>query len=145
MNALTLIILAAFFNGIFGIFVSRAAGKIDANLAPLIFNSLAAIVPLFLYWFVVAAKPSEILPTKTSGIMFSVLAGISIAIFSVLIVRIFARGENLSYVFPIIYGVTVVISTVGGLLLFGEKVTLLQSAGIISIVVGLVLVSVSKI
>ncbi|MBI2063117.1 MAG: hypothetical protein HYT61_02645 [Candidatus Yanofskybacteria bacterium] len=144
MSTTVLIILVAILNGMFSIFVSRASGKIDANLSPSIFNSLGAIVPLSVYLFLRITKPLEIAATKTSGIMFSVLAGISIALFSILLLKTFSRGINLSYAFPIIYGGTVVVSTLGGLILFKEHVSLLQGAGIISIVFGLVLVAVSK-
>lgn len=144
MNTTTLIILVAILNGMFSIFVSRASGKIDINLSPFIFNSLGALVPLSAYWFLRIARPLEITATKTSGIVFSVLAGISIALFSILLLKIFSRGSDLSYVFPIIYGGTVVVSTLGGLILFKEQVSVLQVVGIISIISGLVLVTISK-
>src|SRR4030042_4772055 len=102
MALIILIILATIFYTLYEIFASRAGNRIDANLSSVIFNGLGAILPLAAYMFLKFIKGAKLIATSTSGIIYSVLAGVAIAAFSILLIKIFEKG-GLAYVVPLIY------------------------------------------
>lgn len=142
MQLIILIVLATIFYTLYDAFASRASSGIDPNISSVIFNGLGAIVPLLIYSFVRLRK-HPIVSTTKEGIVYSILAGVAIAIFSVLFVKIFQKG-NLSYVVPLIYGGTIVLASIIGIVLFHDKVSTLQLAGLGVISVGVVMVVLAK-
>ncbi len=142
MSLLILILLATVFYTLFDIFASRAGGKVDANLSSVLFNSIGAILPLIIYFYL-KSKKTDLLPTTTSGIVASLAAGVSIALFSILLIKIFEKG-GLAYVIPLIYGGSILLASLTGWLIFKESVSTLQLIGVFVIVVGIGLVIYSK-
>ncbi len=144
MLLIIFIILATILYTLFDIFASRAGNKIDANLSPVIFNGLGAILPLIIYAFYKFSKGAKLIATTSSGIIYSVLAGISIALFSILLIKIFEKG-GLAYVVPLIYGGTVALASLTGWILFKESVSDPQIIGIVVVIVGIALIIISKV
>lgn len=129
-----LVILAIILYTAFDLFVAKAGGKINDNLAATIFNGLGAIIPLIIY---LAVKSKSNTATTNEGVIYSVLAGISIAAFSIILVNIFARAENVSFVLPAIYGGTVVLGAIAGVFIFKESLTPLALGGVVLVTIGL--------
>jgi transporter family protein len=142
MQIILLLIAATVLYTLFDLFVAKAGGKLNDNLAATIFNGLGAIVPLIIY-FVVKSKGNT--QNTTSGIVYSVLAGISIAAFSIILVNIFARAENVSFVLPAVYGGTVVLGTLAGIFIFKENLTPVGIAGVAFAVLGIGLLVYSRV
>src|SRR3989344_4463416 len=103
MTLLILIILATLFYTLFEVFTSRAGNKIDANLSSIIFNGLGAIIPLGIYIFLKFVRGTQFITVTVSGIVYSIFAGVAVALFSILLIKIFERG-GLTYAVPFIYG-----------------------------------------
>lgn len=143
MSLIVLIILATILYTLFDIFASRAGNRIDANLSSVIFNGLGAILPLIIYTFYKFSKGAKLIATTSAGVVYSILAGVAIALFSILLIKIFEKG-GLAYVIPLIYGGTVALASLTGWLLFKESVPGLQLLGIAVIVIGIALVIFSK-
>ena len=143
MTLLILIILATLFYTLFEVFTSRAGNKIDANLSSIIFNGLGAIIPLGIYIFLKFVKGTQFITVTVSGIVYSIFAGVAVALFSILLIKIFERG-GLTYAVPFIYGGSIVLASIIGWLLFKESVSGLQAAGILIIVIGIALVAIAK-
>lgn len=143
MSLIILIILATILYTLFDIFASRASNKIDANLSSIIFNGLGAILPLVAYMFYKFSNGGKLITTTSAGIIYSILAGIAIALFSILLIRIFEKG-GLAYVIPLIYGGTIVLAPMVGWLIFKESVSNLQILGIAVILMGISIVIFSK-
>ncbi|MDR2864499.1 MAG: EamA family transporter [Spirochaetaceae bacterium] len=80
----------------------------------------------------------------SSQIPWLAFAGIICYAFSFLIWLLLIKNNNLSFIFPVLNGIVVVLTVLGGLFIFHEKTTLTQSAGIVFIIAGLVLVNYSK-
>ncbi len=144
MSLIVLIILATILYTLFDIFASRAGNRIDANLSPVIFNGLGAILPLIIYAFYKFSKGVKLIATTSSGVIYSVLAGVSIALFSILLIKIFEKG-GLAYVVPLIYGGTVALASLTGWILFKESVSDPQIIGIVVVIVGIALIIISKV
>ena len=143
MTLFILIIFATIFYTLFEIFTSRAGNRIDASLSPIIFNGLGAIVQLLNYVCLKFIKGAKLITATTSGIIYSVLAGVAIALFSILLIKIFEKG-GLAYVIPLIYGGSIVLASLAGWLIFKESISGLQTVGILIVVVGITLIVVAK-
>ena len=141
-SLIVLIIFAIVFYTLFDVFASKASNGIDANLSSVIFNGLGAALPLAIYGFL-KFKGSKLVQTTSPGVLYSVLAGVSIAIFSILLIKIFERG-GLAYVMPLIYGGAVILASLVGWLLFKEAVSALQLVGIAAVALGIALIVIAK-
>ncbi|MDP3992625.1 MAG: EamA family transporter [bacterium] len=142
MGLVLTVVLATIFYSLFEIFASRAGKHIDANLSSVFFNGVGALLPLVVYSYL-RARDSIGIATTRSGVLFSLLAGISIAIFSVLLIKAFEKG-GLSYIIPVIYGGSILISSLAGWLIYKEHIGVVGGVGVLVILVGIVLVVVSK-
>jgi uncharacterized membrane protein len=137
-----LIFIAGILYALFDIFVAKSAGRINDLAANVIFNGLGALIPLLIIGLLVGTGRS--IHMEKQGVMWSVLAGLAIAAFSVLLVKIFANGGNLSYVIPAIYGIVIVVSTLVGWIIFKDHFSLLALLGVILITAGIAALSFAK-
>jgi uncharacterized membrane protein len=137
-----LIFIAGILYALFDIFVAKSAGRINDLAANVIFNGLGALIPLLIIGLLVGTGRS--IHMEKQGIMWSVLAGLAIAAFSVLLVKIFANGGNLSYVIPAIYVIVIVVSTLVGWTVFKDHFSLLALLGVILITAGITALSFAK-
>ncbi len=142
MPLIVLIILATIFYTLYDAFAAKASGKIDPNVSSVLFNGLGAILPLAIY-LILRAKRTEIVATTKEGIIYSLLAGVAIALFSIIFIKVFEKG-NLSYVVPLIYGGTIVLASIIGVFIFHDKINTLQASGLCVIAVGIAMVVFSK-
>ena len=136
MSTNVLLALAVVVYALFGIFVSQAGGKIDATLSSGILNGIGGLLPLII-WQAQRMTRAGGVATKPSGLLFSVLAGVAVAAFSILLVSLYGRGGELSYVFPIIYGGAIAITACVGWLVLGDVFTWARLAGVVGIVAGI--------
>jgi multidrug transporter EmrE-like cation transporter len=130
-----LIVIGVVLYAAFAIFNSRAGGRIDPSLSSAIFNGLGAAIPLLVYLILRGAERGAT-ATTAAGVVYSVLAGITIAAFSILLIALYGRGADLSVVFPIIYGGATAVAAVVGWVLFGETASVLKIIGVVAIVCG---------
>lgn len=140
---IVLLILAVVLYAIFITFVSRAGGKIDDGLGGFIFNGIGALVPIAVFLAMKASHAKGMLPTTKNGVLYSVLAGVAIGLFTLVVMKIFQKG-SLGYVMPIIYGGAILLSSIAGWLWFSASINTLQVVGLLLVVAGIVLVGVSK-
>jgi transporter family protein len=120
---------------LFGIFNAQAGGRIDAAVSSAIFNGLAALIALAV---VVGQRLSDESPVvlRASGVVYSVLAGIAVGAFSIVLIRIYGRGGQLSFVFPTIYGGAIALAAIIGWLVLRDEVSVLRVAAVCLIVAG---------
>ncbi|QQR82827.1 hypothetical protein IPJ70_01810 [Candidatus Campbellbacteria bacterium] len=145
MSVLTLTIISVLLYSLFAIFLGRMGGKINENIGASIFTGLSAILPLLYYFYEKVVHKTSTVVTTSTGVIYAVLAGLAIAAWNVLVIIIFARGGNLSYVFPVIYGAgAIAIPSIVGWLFFKESLTLIQGGGIALILIGITMVIFAK-
>lgn len=113
MGLAPLIVIGIVLYALFAVFTSKAGGHIDASASSLIFNGMGAIVPLFVLVIARFARHTHVIATR-DGYIYSVLAGLAVASFSILLIRIYARGGSLPVVFPVIYGGAIALAAVIG-------------------------------
>ncbi len=137
-----LVLIAGVLYALFDFFLAKTSSKTDVFLANTIFNGLGAALPFLVYWYLKMNKQET--PTTKEGVYWSILAGVTIAIFSVLLVKIFAAGGSLGFVLPTIYGIAIVVGSLLGYIFLKEQLPLMQIVGIILTVTGIVLVGLAK-
>ena len=85
----------------------------------------------------------HILSSECRGLPQLVLAGISVGVFSIVLIKIYGRGGQLSFVFPTIYGGAIVLAAIVGWLVLKDDVTTLRLAAVGVIVAGIGMLAVS--
>ena len=136
MSQTVLLILATLVYAAFGIFASQAGGRIDAKLSSGILNGIGAILPLAI-WQVQRMTRGGLIASSSWGLAYSILAGLAVGVFSILLVTLYARGGELSFVFPVIYGGAIALTAVIGWLALGDAFTWTRLGGVVVIVVGI--------
>ncbi|MEO8424335.1 MAG: hypothetical protein ABI595_10575 [Actinomycetota bacterium] len=136
MSTTTLLILATVVYAAFGILASQAGGRIDAKLSSGILNGIGAILPLAI-WQLQRMTRGGLMASRPSGLVFSILAGVSVGVFSVLLVTLYGRGGELSFVFPVIYGGAIALTAVIGWVALGDAFTWTRLGGVVGIVIGI--------
>lgn len=136
------ILIAGVLYALFDLFVAKGSAHSDAFAANVIFNGIGALLPLIV--FVVLRARHTQGHTSKYGIVMDIVAGILIAVFSVILVKLFARGGNVAYVLPAVYGVVVVFGALLGHFVLKEQVSMLQLAGIVVTAVGVGMVVLSQ-
>jgi drug/metabolite transporter (DMT)-like permease len=137
MPTIVLTILAAILYGIFGVLLARASLKINSSLVVVISNAIGTVLPLIVY---ALASAKRQMPMSRDGILLSIIAGVLIAVFSILLTYIFSRAENLSFVMPAIYGGAIVVGVLVGIVFYREQLSMPGIVGVLFIVVGIGLI-----
>jgi len=140
MEAILFAIIALVFYTLFQVFIGQSGGKIDANLSAFIFNGLGAIIPISLYFLYKFSKNTSTLPTTKTGVTYSILGGLAIAVFSIALVKAFEKGGNVSLIIPLVYGGSIVLAALIGRLGYGEKVGAWHLFGLALISLGFVVI-----
>ncbi len=143
MELAVLLVCAVITYSLYGVFASQASNRIDATLASVVFNGLAFVIPFVIYVFYKFVRHDRLIPTTQTGLFYSLLAGIAIALFSILLVKLFEKGD-VAYVMPVVYGGTIVVSSLVGWVYLKETVSLLQGVGIVVTLAGVLLVVLSR-
>jgi uncharacterized membrane protein len=136
-------ILLAIIFGFFNIFNKIAAGKVSDSLGALLVESTAVLcILLFFIYLNLSGKKS--VETTSQGIIFSILAGICVGIGSVLYFFIFRSKGELSIAGPIVWGGTLLVMAIAGILLLREPFSIQKLLGIALSLIGLFLLAGSK-
>jgi uncharacterized membrane protein len=144
MEAIKYIIVATIFYSLFQIFSGQSSGKIDANLSASIFNGIGAMIPLVVYLIYNMIRNHESVPTTSKGIVYSVIAGLAIAVFSIALVKSFEKGANISFVIPLVYGGSIVLTSIISNFWLSEKISNWHLIGLGLIAAGFVTIIISK-
>jgi uncharacterized membrane protein len=136
-------ILLTIIFGFFNIFNKIAAGKVSDSLGALLVESTAVLcILLFFIYLNLSGKKS--VETTSQGIIFSILAGICVGIGSVLYFFIFRSKGELSIAGPIVWGGTLLVMAIAGILLLKEPFSIQKLLGIALSLIGLFLLAGSK-
>jgi len=108
----------------------------SVSIVNLVVNSMSAIIPAIL----VASQWSGIKNSGSrQGLVASVIAGVLISFFGLALGKAYAT-TNVAVVVPVVFGGSIVLSALGGVLFFKEKIEPLQLLGLCLVVIGLAVV-----
>jgi uncharacterized membrane protein len=141
VSTTVLLIAATIVYAVFGVLASQAGGRIDAKLSSAILNGVGAVLPLAL-WQLQRMTRGGLLESQPLGLVFSLSAGLAVGVFSILLVTLYGRGGELSFVFPTIYGGATALAAVFGWIVLGDAFSWVRLCGVVGIVVGIALLAV---
>lgn len=141
MTWIPIALLAALLNTLMDFFVKLSSNKINGPLGGIILNS-AAVIPVLIY-FLYQKSQGDILITKP-GIIYSIIAGLSIGTATIFLFRLFSMGGNLSLISPFLRITIGVFSIILGLIIFRETLTTKTILGILLAASGLYLMVTGK-
>lgn len=125
------IALATIFYSVFIIANTIAARVIDPVFAAAVVTAVSAIIPV-----VVAIRAQTLTLTPLQGVGVAFSAGICVALYSIFLNRAFAT-EKVGVVVPIVYGGSLVITTLLSLVVFRERIGTLQAVGLVLMTIGI--------
>jgi multidrug transporter EmrE-like cation transporter len=108
------------------LFSTAASRNLNTNIAAAVTNALSVIVPLAV---AIPLLSKKTLASHNFGLLMAVCAGLCIAVFAMALNKSLALNK-VAVVVPIIYGGTIVLSSVLSLVLFKEKVSSLEAIGL---------------
>lgn len=138
MNWLVFALLTIFFYAWFDFFVKLSSDKIHAGLGGFLINLLSTIVLLF-FLLISKFKGENIFQVKSSGILYSIVAGVFIGFATISLIKMFATGVNLSVGIPFARIGMVLLASLLGILILKETISLRYFVGFILSLVGLYL------
>lgn len=130
--------ITALFYGFFDIFVKLTSGKIDDTLGALIMNSIGTAIVAAAVWFLYASG-KELTFTK-EGLIYAILAGICIGVFSIALLKAFGPGSNPVVSISIVRVGMVMTSVLIGTLFLKFPLNFQQGVGLIVTAAGLLLI-----
>jgi drug/metabolite transporter (DMT)-like permease len=120
-------------------FATYANRHANVSWVSLIVNAISISAPLIL---LLAAKEGDKVSTK-SGILAAIAGGLLISVFTLLLGKSYELN-NVAVVGPIVFGGSIVLTSVASYFIFKEKIVPLQAAGLLFVVIGLGLVVFSR-
>src|SRR4051812_44416103 len=119
MNWLVFALTAALFMALYNVFIKLAAGSIHQVVGAVILQVVAALAGIIAIVFLkLKGTP---LPVSQKGILFAVLAGVSVGLAEILSFYAFSDGTLASRGVPVIVGGTIMLATFIGLFLLREQ------------------------
>lgn len=117
-----------------GVVLTGAAAARNANitLVAAISNLVSAIIPIIL---VIPLLNKQTFTTQKIGVYWALIDGVFIALFALALFKSFTENK-VGVVAPIIYGGTILLSTVLSYFIFKEKINLTEGIGLALILAG---------
>lgn len=131
-------VLTALLYGMYNVFTKLAAGNISDSFGAFLLEIVAALLILGFIFFL-RFKGENPIQFNAQGLLFSIFAGISVAIVSILYFMVFRTGGHLSVAGPFILVGGSIVMIVIGVLFFKEPISVRSAAGLILGLVGLYL------
>ena len=117
-----------------------SARNANTNLAGGITNLVGAVLPLTLAAVEFSRKPFQ---NQKLGVLAAVAGGVAIALFVIVLNKSFVINK-VGIVTPIVFGGSILLSTLAGYLVFKERVTPYQLIGLSLLMAGLAFIAYSK-
>jgi len=136
-------ILLAIIFGFFNLFNKIAAGKISDSLGALLVES-TAVLCILLFFIYLSLTGKKSVEATSQGMIFSILAGVCVGTGSVLYFFIFRSKGELSIAGPIVWGGSLLVMAIAGILLLKEPFSFQKILGIALSLIGLFLLAESR-
>lgn len=115
---------------------TSAARNANTNLVSALGNLVSAILPIAIVIPVLAKKTFH---SQKYGLWMAVLGGFLVSIFVLLLNKSFTQNK-VGIVVPVVYGGSILLSTILSILIFKEKVTAVEAFGLSFVLVGIVII-----
>ena len=113
-----------------------ATRNLNSGFVTAIINAISAVIPIGI---VGLSANKKLFENAKLGIIMAILAGVAIALFTLMLNKSFSVNK-VGIVTPIVYGGAIFLTSILGIYLFKEKITMLQGIGLTFIGIGLLIV-----
>ena len=111
----------------------------NISLVALVVNVISIFVPLLLY---LGAKGDK--TSSKGGVLAAIAGGVVISVFTLALGKSYEQN-NVAIVAPIVFGGSIVFTSIASLFLFKEKIVPVQAVGLLLVALGLALVIISRV
>lgn len=124
-----------FYTGVIivGTFASRMA---NTNMVSAIINIVSAIIPTIV---ILPLLNKANVQNQRAGLVAAVVAGIFVALFSMALNKSYSQ-EKIGIVAPIVFGGSIIFSTIISYFIFKEKITLVEGLGLLVLGLGFLII-----
>jgi drug/metabolite transporter (DMT)-like permease len=119
---------------------TTASRNANTNVVSAITNMVSVIIPLAV---AAPALSKKGVTGHKYGLWMAAIGGVFIGLFVLALNKSFSENK-IGIVTPIVYGGTILLSTVLSYFLFKEKVTALEGSGLLFVLIGLVIVTYAR-
>lgn len=127
------IVIAAIFYAIAILFATVASRHLNTNLSAGILNIVSALIPIAVAIPAITRKENT---TSKFGWVMAILGGICIALFAMALTKSYSLNK-VGIVAPLVFGGSILISTILSVFMLKEKVTFMQGVGLVILTIGL--------
>jgi len=138
MNKIILALTSALAYALYNASMKEASGHINHFVGAAILQLTAVLVGIF---SILYTKPELNLDIQNKGLLYSIAAGIFVGLAEITMFIVFSKGLSISAGTAIITGGTVVFGTIIGVSFFKEVLSVQQFIGILSITLGIFLLT----
>ncbi len=139
MHWLLLLVLTALMLGLYNFFIKLSAGHIHEIIGAVILQVVAFLLGgAALLWLKFQGNHLE---TSSRGILFSVLAGLSVGLAEIMAFYAFGKGVSASVGIPVMVGGTVLVGVLLGVIVLKEPLNAIKVLGTLLIITGIVLLA----
>ena len=139
MNWLPLALLTALCLAFYNFFIKLAANHVAPAVGAVVLQLVAAA--LGAAWLLKLKLQGQPLAVSGKGLALAALAGVGVGLAEILTFVVFQRGVNSSVGTPVIVGGSVLLTSLLGLGLLREALTVPQAGGLLLIVAGIALLA----
>jgi drug/metabolite transporter (DMT)-like permease len=119
---------------------TTASRNANTNIVSAITNAVSVVVPILV---AAPALSKKSISGHKYGLWMAALGGVVIGLFVLALNKSFSENK-VGIVTPIVYGGTILLSTVLSYFIFKEKITMLEGFGLVFVLVGLALVAYAR-
>ena len=136
---LPLALLTALCLALYNFFIKLASGHLAPAVGAVVLQLVAAA--LGAAWLLKLKLQGQPITLNGSGLGLAAMAGLGVGLAEILTFVVFQRGVSSSVGTPVIVGGSVLLTALLGLGLLRESLSLVQTGGLVCIVVGIVLLA----
>ena len=128
-----------FFFGLYNFFIKVSAGHIHEILGAVILQAVALLLGGVALAFL--KLKGNILESSGKGLLFAVLAGLSVGLAEIVSFYAFSKGTPATVGIPVIVGGTVIVGAILGIIFLKEQLYWQHYLGIIFIMMGIIILA----
>ena len=139
MSWQTFAVLSLVFSAFYNILAKLGATKMNALAANVTIGVASIFVAVAV--FLIGAPLGSITASGSGPLIYSVVGGLSVGISGAFYMLMLSKSAPVSVALPLVFGGSIVLTAILGVLLLGESISYLKAAGLVFVIIGLLLLS----
>lgn len=132
-------VLSFVFSAIYNILAKIGATKMNVLAANATIAAASFVVAAVIFFF--STPVSSLTASGISPLIYSLAGGLSVGISGAFYMIMLSKSAPISVALPIVFGGSIVLTAILGVLVLGESVSYFKAAGLAFVIIGLVLLS----